>query len=227
MQTYMMRTSIALIITTTSLLMSIGANATLTDIIGCTGANSCVITTTPPNPIQSNPNDGILLAWDEVQNLTLTAPLRVDRVFDETASFISDAGNGDFYIAAGTVISSHYLQWDPGNGSSSSVQATIKLDSQVFAFITATQNLFDSDAALGLPGLDYNDFGLRGLEAGDTTLFNGPNTDIDWTASSPGDWTRLITAYSPGAEVPIPASFLLFGSGLLGFFGIARRKKTD
>ncbi len=66
-----------------------------------------------------------------------------------------------------SVVSSHYLQWDPGSGSASSVQATIELNSQVFAFITADQNLFDSDAALGLPGLDYADFGLRGLETGD------------------------------------------------------------
>jgi len=183
---------------------SVVANATLIGFSGCVGANSCDVTITPPNPVLPNPNDGVLLGWDEVQNLTLTESLRVDRVFDESASFISDAGSGDFFIAAGTVVSSHYLQWDPGMGSAGRVQATIELDSQVFAFITDTQNLFDTDAALGLLGLNYNDFGLRGLEGGDTTVFNGPNTDINWSASSPGDWTRLITAFSPGAEDPPP-----------------------
>ena len=173
-----------------------------------------------------NPNDGILLAWDEVQNFTLTQDLRVDRVFDASAPFISSAGGGDFFIAAGTVVSSHYLQWDPGNGSNSRVQATIELDSQVFAFITADQNLFDSDDQLGLPGLDYADFGLRGLESGDKTVFNGQNTSINWGAGSPGDWTRLITAFSPSAPVPEPPAIALLALCLIGA-AISRRRRAN
>ena len=223
-----MRNLISSILAIASLLLCMKANATLVTISSCTGAISCQITNTPPNPIQRNPNNGILLAWDEVQNFTLASDLRVDRVFDPTASFISDAGGGDFFIAAGTVVSSHYLQWDPGNGSSSTVQGTIELDSQVFAFITSDQNLFDSDAQLGLPGFDYNDFGLRGLESGDTTIFNGSNTDIRWSASSPGDWTRLITAFSPGGmpptNVPEPGTLGLFCIGVVGLAKARRRK---
>lgn len=223
-----MRNSISGIFVIISLVLSMGANATLVSISGCSGANSCEITDAPPNPVQPNPNNGVLLAWDEVQNFTLTSDLRVDRVFDATAPFITATGDGDFLIAAGTVVSSHYVQWDPGNGSGSTVQATIELDSQVFAFITADQNLFDSDASLGLPGFDYNDFDLRGLETGDTTVFNGPNTDINWFASSPGDWTRLITAFSPGGvppeHVPLPGAFGLFIIGVLSLAKTARHK---
>ncbi len=201
------------------------ATATLVDFSSCVGANSCTITTTPPNPITQNPNDGILLAWDEVQNYTLTSRLYIDRVFDDTASFVGTDANG-LYLEVGTIVSSHYFQWDPGNGSASRVDATVNTDSQVFAFITNTQKLSDSDAQLGLPGLDYADFGLRGLESGDTTVFNGGAVDLSWRASSPGDWARMITAFSPAAVVPVPATVWLFGSGLIGLIGVARRKSV-
>lgn len=205
------------------------ANATIVGYTNCSGANACVFVggpggpASPPNPVSPNPNDGILLGWDEVQNTTLANDLRVDRVFDASAPFVQADGSG-FIIKAGTIVSSHYFQWDPGLGSASAVSATINLDSQVFAFITNTQKLFDSDAALGLPGLDYNDFGLRGLESGDSTVFNGEDVDINWAAGNPGDWTRLITAFSPAASVPEPGMLAIFGLGLAGI-GFSRRRE--
>lgn len=174
------------------------SHATLVSITNVTGANGAQITTNPPNPVSKDPNQGILLAWDEVQNFQLLQDLRVDRVADPNASFILPDGSG-YKIRAGTIVSSHYIQWDNGSGASNTVGATITLDSDIFAFITADQKMFDSDAPLGLPGLDYNDFGSRGLESGDTTTINGSAVDINWTATSPGDWTRLITAFSPAA----------------------------
>lgn len=192
------------------------AGATLVDLGPCIGPVACVITTTPPNPVQQDPNDGVLLAWDEVQNLTLAQDLRVDRVFDPTAPFIEPVGN-DFLIKAGTVVSSHYLQWDPGAGSSDTVETTIAADSQIFAFIVDDQNLFDSDAVLGLPGLDYNDFRYRGIEDSDTTVFSGERVAIRWTATTPGDWARLITAFSPGGDpIPEPGTLGLLLAGLAG-----------
>lgn len=214
------------------LAVSGAAHATIVGYTGCTGANFCSVVggplpsdpATPPNPVTQNPNDGVLLGWDEVQNTTLTADLRVDRVFDASASFVEADGSG-FIIKAGTIVSSHYFQWDPGLGSSSTVGATINLDSQVFAFITDTQKLFDSDAALGLAGLDYNDFGLRGLESADSTNFNGEDVDISWTASSPGDWTRLITAFSPAAALPEPGVMAVLGLGFAGLIAVRRRRR--
>lgn len=170
-----------------------------------TATNGCFVvteTTSPaiPNPVMQNPNAGQLLVWDEVQNHTLTQALLVDRVADPSASFVT-AVSGGFEIAAGTVVSSHYAQWDPGNGSQSRVDTALVFDSDIFAFITNTQKLFDSDDPLARPGIDYNDFGLRGLESGDTTEYGSDlsRVDISWNASSPGDWTRIITAFSPAA----------------------------
>ena len=204
--------------------VSFSAQATISNFSACSGAIACNITATPPNPIVANPNNGILLAWNEVQNLTLTDKLYVDRVFDETASMVGSDSNG-LYLKAGTVVSSHYFQWDPGSNSSSTVSATVVTDSPIFAFITGDQHLFDSDAQLGLSGLDYADFNLRGLESGDTTIFNGSSVNITWTASSPGDWTRMVTAFSPAA-VPVPTAVWLFASGLLGLVGLGKRKNT-
>ena len=187
------------LVTTISLSILPQSYATIEGFPVCAGANSCDITTTPPNPVSKDPNDGILLVWNEVQNFVLTEDLRVDRVADPSASFIIPDGSG-YKILAGTTVSSHYVQWDPGAGSGSTVTATLDFDSDIFAFITADQKMFDSDAQLGLPGIDYNDFPLRGLESNDVTTIVGDKVDISWSAGSPGDWTRLITAFSPAAD---------------------------
>ena len=212
---------IALIVFLFSCMLPTVSKATLIQFDNCTGANQCIITTSPPNPIVANPNNGLLLSWDEVQNFVLTDDLSVDRVFDNTVDFVGSNDRDDYYIRTGTIVSSHYFQWDPGAGSSKSVSATIRLDSQVFAFITSDENLFNSDELLGLKGLNYADFRMRGLERKDITNFNGSDVDIRWKASKPGDWARLITAFSPNVnkhtfqQVPEPDMLLFFVSALL------------
>ncbi len=191
------------------------AGATALGFSNTSGAYAYQITTTPPNPITKNPNNGILLVWNEVQNYTLQSDLAVDRVADANAPFVKIV-SGKYYLKAGTIVSSHYVQWDPGNGSSGTVNATMHFDSDIFAFITADQKLFDSDAQLGLPGLNYNDFTARGLESGDTTNMSGSQVTISWAASDPGDWTRLLTAFSPTAAPTISANSVNFGNVLVG-----------
>ena len=169
-------------------------------------------------------NDSILYVWDEVQNLTLTSDLYVNRVADNAASYV-DFDGSNYYIKAGTIVSSHYVQWDPGNDTR--VKATLNFDSDIFAFIISDSFLANSDSQLGLSSINYGDFTNRGLERGDTTNFNGGSVDINWNATSPGDWTRLITAYSPGGEVPVPTTILLLNSGLLCLVGVSRKKQHN
>lgn len=224
-----------------SVLLAATANATIVGFEATTGGvndctsgavNGCLIAPDQapiPDPVSANPNDGILLVWDEVQNFTLLEDLRVDRVADPDAPFVVAAGS-DFLIRAGTIVSSHYVQWDPGAGSESRVDTTMVFDSDIFAFITADANLFASDEFLGLPDIDYADFGLRGLESGDTTLFGADlsRVEISWSAGSPGDWTRVITAFSPSA-VPLPPALplMICGLSLLALMSSRRQRGNN
>lgn len=198
-------------------------SATAISITDRSGALDYIIGTPETVPftlVGNNYNDNILYVWDEVQNFTLIQDLFVDRVADAGASYVGGTA-GNYFIKAGTIVSSHYVQWDPS--SSTRVEATLNFDSDIFAFITGDTRLSNSDY-LGLPGINYGDFLLRGLESGDTTAFNGGSVDISWNANNPGDWTRLITAFSPaGDPVPEPATLSLLGMGLVGL--VARSRK--
>jgi len=207
------------------------ANASFIQYDSCTGANACLIAPNSapiPNPISANPNDGVLLGWNEIQHFTLTSNLYIDRVANTGANYIGQDANG-YYVIAGTMVSSHYFQWDPGSGSSNRVNATLNFDADIFGFIGSDANLIASDGLLGLPGYNYSQFGLRGLENNDSTTFapGGSNNlvDISWGAGSPGDWARLITASAPTvvppSQIPEPHALILFG---LGLFGLSRLK---
>lgn len=81
-------------------------------------------------------------------------------------------------------------------------------------------------------GTDFNQ-GAAGVTA---TTDAGGNFTASWTApvvggpfnGQTGSWTITGTAGPVGStpEVPIPAAVWLFGSGLLGLVGVARRKKA-
>jgi hypothetical protein len=55
------------------------------------------------------------------------------------------------------------------------------------------------------------------LEAGDSVIKSGPRQILfDTVASSPGDYVRALTAFSPAASTPEPGNLVLLGSGLMG-----------
>ncbi|MEO0679305.1 MAG: hypothetical protein AAF192_02705 [Pseudomonadota bacterium] len=200
------RRAAALVLAAPSLLLAaaLPAAATIVGIPFCQGALACEIADPPPARVLPDPNDGRLLVWNERQNVFLEEDLRVDRVAEPDADYVVYK-NGVPHLAAGTVVSSHYVQWDPAEPIGA-VRARIEADSRILAFITETWGLILTDPLLGLPEVDYSDFGLRGIERSDATWFEGDGVGLLWLASSPGDWARLITARSPGAGVQAPGA---------------------
>jgi hypothetical protein len=63
---------------------------------------------------------------------------------------------------------------------------------------------------------------VSGNEGSGVILFNGTYSSISWTSTNE-NWYGITVGT---AVVPIPPAFWLFGSGLLGLIGIAKRKKV-
>jgi hypothetical protein len=168
----------------------------------------------PFGPVNSVGNDTFqspnLFGFDENQNILLTAPLTTDVGLNP--------------IPAGSTVASHYIFFDPG--PTQNIIGTVNFDSDIVAILTNTVDLANSDF-LASTGVNYLDPTLRGLEAGDSVTISGPRQILfTTTASSPGDYVRVLTAFSPAAStVPEPGGVALFALGLAALAGLLNRRK--
>ncbi len=164
----------------------------------------------PPNSVGNNTfQDNNLYAFDEGQNILVPAPLAVDDLF-------GPAGAG--VVPGNTVVASHYVFFDPG--PSRSVVGRVMFDSDILGVISSTVNLGASDFLINT-GVNYLNPALRGLESNDSVIILDSRTiEVRWTASTPGDYIRVLTQFSPGAENSVPepltATLGLMGLGLVG-----------
>jgi hypothetical protein len=154
----------------------------------------------PPNTVGldtfQSPN---LYGFDELQNVTLAGPLSVDV--------------GISPIAAGTIVSSHYILFDPG--PLQHVVGTVDFDADVVGILTSVSDLGASDF-LADPQVTYLNPGGRGLSVGDSVTISGARQiRFDTTASSPGDYVRVLTSATPEPDTD-ELLILAFG-GLAAF----------
>jgi hypothetical protein len=92
----------------------------------------------------------------------------------------------------------------------------------VLAIITSTTNLANSDL-LANTGVNYLNPAQRGLEPGDAVTISGTRQiSFSVSASSPGDYVRVLTAFSP--SVPEPGTFVLVSLGVAGIAVLGWRR---
>ncbi|HHJ17161.1 MAG TPA: hypothetical protein ENJ80_10740 [Gammaproteobacteria bacterium] len=141
-----------------------------------------------------------LYGFDEGQNIDIPEDLKVDILSDGRGG---EQGRG--VIPAGVTVASHYIFFDPRRGAR--LQGSIHFDSYIIGIITSTNKLKQSDFLVNT-SVNYQNPGNRGLEQRDSVRITGLyNISIDWQASSPGDYIRVLTLFSPGAvTAPTPGT---------------------
>jgi len=132
-----------------------------------------------------------LWAFDEDQNIDLSAPLTVD---DSTGDGIPNGA----ILPIGTMVASHYVYYDP-QPRSSKIVGCVQFDSPVVATIFSTSRLAASDF-LANTGVTYLNPNARGFEGPDIATFSGSEVCVSLRAGSPGDYFRVLTEFSPGGN---------------------------
>lgn len=178
-----------------STLCVVAASSAMGEIIG----GSITVIDPPAAVGNNNQQSALLLGFNEMQNVRLDADLMVAGVT----------------ITEGSFVSSHYIIVDPVN--STRITGNAIFDGDVLAIVETNADLDATNGLFGATGTTYATLGLSGLESGDSVTI-GPANEIfvDATASSPGDYVRILT-------VGIPAPGVLSAFGVVA--GLATRRR--
>ncbi len=153
--------------------------------------------------------------------MTLGAALGVDAV----GSAFTSAGN----IAIGTQVQSYLLHLDPFNSDPVTLTGTLTFSTKILGVIFNTATLDGTDSTLGVSGVTYYTGVNRGLEAGAdsfTVSGNSLTFSADFSASTPMDEVRIVTAAVPEPTTMVAGALLLlpFGAGALRSLRKSRAK---
>ncbi len=192
------------------------ANLSFAEVVGglVTGGNSGgvfeLLPTAPaiagPDQFQS-PN---LIAFDEKQDVVLPELLAV---------------GANPPIAAGRVVSSHYVVFDPELGSS--VIGFVDFDEPILAVLADGQAIADTTSALGIDTTTYTFAPALGFETGNSDIAviasGNPNRLLIQSAAiSPGDHVRVLTGVIP---IPEPHGVVLVGLALILGFSLTQQRR--
>ena len=190
----------------------------------------------PPTTLGPNPfGQDRVVAFYEQQNVALGQNVDLGRKAARKVSLArGSSGKPSRTVEAGTVVSSHYVAYDPSGVARTSM--TIEFDSEIIGVVVGDRRLVLTDF-LGADGVDYKKFRFRSREPRDRYKIgaDGKSVTIKLRANSPGDHFRIITAGRdtpppppppPPPSAPEPGAALLFGLGAAIVARRASRRKS-
>lgn len=129
-----------------------------------------------------------LYAFDEDQNITLERAIRVD------------IGGEVGIIPGGTTVASHYVFFDSLRGTH---HGYVYFDAPILG-VAAYRDTMAATDFLANNEVVYLSTELRGLEDGDQVWIDAEDPHklwVYWAGSSPGDYVRVFTEWSPGGHM--------------------------
>ncbi|MBL8760073.1 MAG: hypothetical protein JNL50_02105 [Phycisphaerae bacterium] len=180
-----------------AMVVSCMGSRALADIVEVGGA---VVLRDPPASILLNQweSDGEIRGWFE-REVTLSSDLTLGHVESGFVNDVSQVVNG--IVEAGTKVQSYMVRMDPEGAGPALLSGTVVFDRPIIGVIIGSR-LVDTDAALGRPGVAYNQNSYRGMELDSSTPeadsfeISADRMKIDFTMDV-GEWTddiRIVTA---------------------------------
>ncbi|MEO0971955.1 MAG: hypothetical protein AAFX85_02585, partial [Pseudomonadota bacterium] len=126
---------------------------------------------------------------------------------------------------------SYYVAFDPS--ADTTLEGTITFPAPILGVLTSQENLNASDDGnpldLGNETAHYLNPNLRGLEPGtDSVTVDGNRLEVSFSASSPGDYIRVLVEAPPASVPALPLwAALALGGSLLTWLAFAHRARES